>query len=419
MLAHLYNVLWYPALPFALLAAGGRDSRIRLERLGRLDPYLAGERAKRIWVHAASVGEIEAVRPVIIRLAREVAGLEVVLTTMTATGREAARHRLPGLGGYYLAPLDFGRAVRRFLSHVRPHLILIAETELWPNFFFEGSRAGAKVALINGRLSVRSVRRYRMARGLLAAAFARANRILVQTTTDAARFRELGAPDDRLIVTGNTKFDVDDTPAPLRPVLAAFARARPILVAGSTAPGEEAIVLGAYRQLRERFPALALAIAPRHLERIAEVEGELRASGVTYAKASALADGAGHHTGVLLIDTMGELRSFYRRATIAFVGGSLAPPRGGQSLAEPAAAAIPVLFGPYHENQREVADAILANGGGAVVGDAITLAGACANWLADDGARRSAGHRAREVIERLADGAALTVRHLKPLLLSA
>jgi len=414
--AQLYNALWYPALPFALAVAGGRDSAIRRERLGYATPALAGDPTRRVWVHASSVGEIEAVRPVVIRLAREVPGLEVVLTTMTLTGREAARRRLRGLAAYGLAPLDFKSAVRRFLSRVQPRLILIAETELWPNFFFEGARAVAKVILINGRMSERSLRRYRRVRGLLRATLARADRILVQTVADAARFRELGAPDDRLFVTGNTKFDLDDSTAILRPALEGFARGRPILVAGSTAPGEEAIVLSAYRGLVERFPALALAVAPRHLERVAEVESELRSSGIIYAKASTLTANADDPASVLLIDTMGDLRGFYQRATIAFVGGSMAPPRGGQSLSEPAAAAVPVLFGPHHENQRQVADAILADGGGAVTADSAELVARCMNWLSDERERRVAGIHAREVIERLADGARLTVDHLKPLL---
>jgi 3-deoxy-D-manno-octulosonic-acid transferase len=416
--AHLYNALWYPALPFALAAAGGRHPGIRRERLGYAARAFGGEPARRVWVHAASVGEIEAVRPVLLRLAREVPGLEVMLTTMTLAGREAARRRLPDLSGYGLAPLDFRSAVRRFLSLVQPRLILIAETELWPIFFFEGARANAKIIVINGRMSDRSLRKYRRVRGLLHATLARANRILVQTVADAVRFNEMGAPNDRLFITGNTKFDLDDSPISLRPALEGFARGRPILVAGSTAPGEEAIVLSAYRQLVERFPALALAVAPRHLERVAEIESEVRSSGLAFAKASTLEAGADDPASVLLIDTMGDLRGFYRRATIAFVGGSMIPPRGGQSLAEPAAAAVPVLFGPHHENQRQVADALLANGGGAAITDKAELVARCANWLIDDPARRLAGRQAREVIERLGDGARLTVAHLKPILAS-
>ena len=421
MLAHLYNALWYPALPFAIRAAGGLDPQARIERLGRITvatSYPASAN-KRIWVHAASVGEIEAVRPVITRLMREDASLKVIVTTMTLAGRDAARRRIPALAGAHLAPLDFAPAVRRFLARARPHLILIAETELWPNFFREGARSGAKVAIVNGRISERSLRRYRWVRGLIADALSAADQVLIQTSADAERFRELGAPISRLIVTGNTKFDLDGSSALLRPALAAFARCRPLLVAGSTAPGEELIVLEAYHNLLADFPTLALALAPRHLDRVAEVEAALCHDGIAYVKASTLSDGPDAIPGganVLLLDTMGELRSLYGRATVVFVGGSIAPPRGGQSLAEPATAAIPVLFGPHYENHREVGDALIANQGGAVVKSAVELAGACTQWLADETARRDAGNRARQVIERLADGAARTVQHLKPLL---
>jgi 3-deoxy-D-manno-octulosonic-acid transferase len=420
MLSQLYNALWYPALPFAIRAAGGRDPHLRRERLGWINVASGSPGAtRRVWVHAASVGEIEAVRPVIVRLTRKTANLEVLVTTMTVAGRDAAQRRLPALAGAHLAPLDFAPAVRRFLARVRPQLILIAETELWPNFFREGARSGAKVALINGRISEHSLRRYRWVRGLIAEALGVADRLLVQTSADADRFRELGAPDDRVIVTGNTKFDLDASCAPLRPALAAFARGRPLLVAGSTAPGEEPIVLDAYRQVLSHFPALALAVAPRHLDRVAEVEAAIRSAGLVCVKASTLIDELGNSANganILLIDTMGELRGFYQHCTIAFVGGSLAPPRGGQSLAEPATASVPVLFGPHYENQREVGDAILANRGGAIVKDANELACACIKWLANEAARRTAGDRAHQVIERLADGAARTVEHLKPLL---
>jgi 3-deoxy-D-manno-octulosonic-acid transferase len=423
MLSHLYNALWYPALPFAMRAAGGRDPDQRSARLGRINVADGSEGAgrKRVWVHAASVGEIEAVRPVVRRLALERAGLEILVTTMTVAGRDAARRRIPALVGAYLAPLDFAPAVRRFLARTRPHLILIAETELWPNFFCESARSGAKVALINGRISERSLQRYRWVRSLIAEALGAADLLLVQTSADAERFRELGAPDDRISVTGNTKFDLHESCAALRPALAAFARSRPILLAGSTAPGEELIVLEAYRRLLVHFPKLTLGVAPRHPERVAEVEATLRAAGFAYARASELiteSDSCPAAASVLLIDTMGELRSFYQRAAIAFVGGSIAPPRGGQSLAEPATASVPVLFGPHYENHREVGDAIIANQGGAIVKDARDLEYACSKWLADDNARRAAGQCARAVIERLADGAALTVRRLEPMLVA-
>src|SRR5262249_55981415 len=161
------------------------------------------------------------------RLSAEVSNLEVVLTTMTIAGREAARRRILALAACQLAPLDFPGSVRAFLARVQPCLILIAETELWPNFFREGARAGAKIAIINGRLSERSMRRYRIVRGLIAEAIAKADKIFAQTELDAARFGKLGAPLERVIVTGNTKFDLSDSPTPLRPALDHFARGAP------------------------------------------------------------------------------------------------------------------------------------------------------------------------------------------------
>jgi 3-deoxy-D-manno-octulosonic-acid transferase len=415
-LSHLYNALWYPAFPLALLATGGRDPLIRRQRMGHIHLYQPRPDGAtiRVWVHVSSVGEVEAVRPVLNRLMSTGPRLEVIMTTMTVAGCDAARRRISGLGVCQLAPLDFTSSVRSFLANVRPHLILIAETELWPNFFSEGARAGARIALINGRLSERSMRRYLMVRGLIANTLGHAEKILTQTPADAERFRILGAPADRVIVTGNTKFDLDGSPAPLRPALAEFARGRPILLAGSTATGEERMILEAYRNLIGRFPNLALAIAPRHLDRVAAVEEDLRESGLPYAKAST--ETLAGNPGLLLIDTMGELRGFYYRAAIAFVGGSMNPPRGGQSMAEPAAAAIPILFGPHHENQLQIARPLLETGGAVVVNDGGEIETQCTAWLVNESARRGAGQAARRVIEHLADGAAATVEHLRPLL---
>jgi 3-deoxy-D-manno-octulosonic-acid transferase len=369
-------------------------------------------------VHAASVGEIEAMLPVINGLAREFPGAAIAITTMTAAGRDAARRRIPDAYAYQLAPLDFPAAVRAFLRRLRPNLVLVAETELWPNFFIEGARAGARVAIVNGRVSERSVGRYRMVRPLIAQALAHAGLVLTQTEADAGRFIELGASRERVIVTGNTKFDLAAAPAALRPALADFSAGQPLLVAGSTAPGEERMVLNAYRNLSERFPTLALAIAPRHLERAAEVEEELRMARFGYAKASALRAGAPapDRTSVLLLDTMGELRALYGRAVIAFVGGSIAPPRGGQNMGEPAALGVPVLFGPHYENQRQAGDALIEGGGGRVIEDGAQLESVCAEWLADEAARRAAGDHARRVMVQLAGAAALTLHHLKALL---
>ncbi len=429
LIGALYRALWYPALPFALIAAGGAGAANRRERLGYA-PFSADHAARRVWIHAASVGEIEAVRPIARGIVQRYPGTALIVTTMTAAGREAARRRLPDAVAHRLAPLDCPATIRAFLARVRPALALIAETELWPNLIFEAARAGARVAIVNGRLSERSSRRYRIVRPLIAAALARLDLALVQTGADADRFIEIGAPRAIVAVTGNTKFDPGEPAPALRPALSNFAAGRPLLVAGSTAPGEERMTLTVYRHLSERFPRLALALAPRHLERAAEVAAEIRAAGLSCARASAppAAANVGDSTGasapmseaaVLLLDTMGELRALYGRATVAFVGGSIAPPRGGQNLAEPAAVAVPVIFGPHYENQRQVGDALLDAGGARVVRDAAEFESVCAEWLADSDACRAAGDRARAAIERLAGGAAATLDYLEPLFGSA
>lgn len=423
LLGTLYRTLWYPALPFALLAAGGSRGPDRRERLGR-PPIAETGAARRVWMHAASVGEIEAVRPVARGMRERFPEFEFVVTAMTTAGRDAARRRIPDAAACLLAPLDCPAALRAFLARVRPEIVLLAETELWPNLIGEAFRAGARVGIVNGRLSERSLRRYKLVHTLIAAALERLEIALVQSREDADRFIELGAPAGIVTVTGNTKFDSGDTPAPPRLALRNFVSGRPLLVAGSTAPGEERMSLTAYRNLRERFPGLALALAPRHLERAVEVAAEIQAAGFEYVRASELPSAdydpsslalKFREASVLLLDTMGELRSLYALAAIAFVGGSIAPPRGGQNLAEPAAAGVPVIFGPHYENQRQVGDALLNAGGARVIEGAAEMEIVCGEWLADGDARRAVGARARSTFASLAGGAIATLDHLAPL----
>lgn len=420
MLRHLYNALWYPALPLALALSGAwSDPATRRARVGTAwsSDGAASPAGPRIWAHAASVGEVGALRAVLTALLHERPAATLIVTTMTAAGRDAAQRSIPGARAHLLAPLDCRRTLRPFLDALRPTLVLIAETELWPNYFIESHRAGARIAIVNGRISERAFGRYRYVRPLLGEALACADLVLAQTDEDARRFLELGAVENRVSVTGNTKFDLESlAAAPPRPELRAFAPGCPLLVAGSTAPGEEQIVLDAWRELRTRFDAIALALAPRHLERVPEVEGLMRAARIEYSKASAPSTTAAGASRVLLLDTMGELRAMYGRAAVAFVGGSLMPGRGGQSLAEPAAAAVPVLFGPFHENQRAIAAALLGARAGAVVRDAAELARAVAAHIGDESERRAAGHRARAVVERMAGGVGATLMHLRPLI---
>jgi 3-deoxy-D-manno-octulosonic-acid transferase len=420
MLRQLYNALWYPALPVALALSGASgDAGARRARLGTAwtGDGAAPSAEPRIWAHAASVGEVGALRAVAALLLGERPGATLIVTTMTAAGRDAARRWIPGARAHLLAPLDCRRALRAFLGALRPTLVLIVETELWPNYFFESRRSGARIAIINGRISERALARYRYVRPLFCETLACADLILAQTDADARRFLALGAAAGHVKVTGNIKFDLESLKAaPLRSGLEAFAPGCQLLVAGSTAPGEEQIVIDAWCELRKRFDDLALALAPRHLERIAEVEGIMRAAQIEYLKASASGTEACSASRVLLLDTMGELRAMYARAAVAFVGGSLFSGRGGQSLAEPAAGGVPVLFGPFHENQREIASALLEARGGAVVRDAAELARAVTALLGDEVERVATGGRARAVVERMAGGVAATLMHLRTLI---
>jgi len=415
MLLHaLYNFLWYPALPFALLASNGADARGSRERLGIAAPRSESS-ALRIWAHASSVGEIEAIHSVIMRLMRDAPAAVAVITAMTTAGRDVARRRIPKAKAHLLAPLDNPSAVRAFLRRVRPDLVLIAETELWPNYFWEAKKSGAKIAIINGRISERSVKRYKRLGGLFTRAIQCADLVMAQTAHDVERFVEMGAERGRIVVTGNTKFDPDAAAEmPLRRELQEFAGERPIFIAGSTAAGEEEVILSAYVELRKEFPSLALILAPRHLVRVPEVEKIVAERALKYVRASAARFDAS--ADVMILDTMGELRPLYRRATVAFVGGTLNEVRGGQNPAEPASVSVPVMFGPSFENQQETASALIAAGGARVVNNAEEIVRIASKWLSNDEARRNAGRAARECIMQLSGGVAISLMHLRTLI---
>ncbi len=468
MLKLIYDALWYPALPFAALAVAGLDAQKLRQRVGAVE--VNGDRGQNCaWLHAASVGEIEGVRPIICGLAERNRGLSFFVTCMTDTGCRAARGAIAQARAVTLAPLDCPSCVRRFLNAVRPHALLIAETELWPNYLLEARRAGVPVAIINGRISARSLARYRALGSIFRPALESVVLLLAQTDEDAQRYAALGAPKSAIIVVGNPKFDLDqarDVPT-LRAELESFTAGRSVFVAGSTGPGEESVVIEAYRVLRRDFPELALVVAPRHLNRAEEVGALLRAASLAYVRASQLpscatlsdgdalnrrrdnvcvaqAQSVGEPTALdaraagsvekgraindrasikpdaalqspaaqadlrppaLLLDTLGELRALYFRATLAFVGGSLRPGRGGQNLAEPAAAALAVMFGPYHENQKVAARALVESGGGCVVRDAGEIVQAAAPLLQDAALRRAKGESARAAIQRLGGAA--------------
>jgi 3-deoxy-D-manno-octulosonic-acid transferase len=405
----LYSVLLGLTLvllsPYLLLK-GLRQSKYLhslRERLGRV-PEKAREVAAKaaggtVWVHAVSVGEALAVAPLLKELRARLPGQPVLVSTTTRTGQEVAARRLDADATFYF-PLDFGFACRRALADVRPALIVIAETEIWPNFLREARRAGARVAFVNGRLSDRSFRRYRRFRLLLRGVLAHVDYFLMQTEEDARRMRELGAPAERVAVGGNLKYDL---PQPSRPAfldeLVAAAQRAPIIVAGSTLPAEEEKILRAVDICGEvggRKPVLVLA--PRHPERFNDVAELLEKQNVKFIRRSQWTPPDGRPP-VVLLDTMGELAGTYAAATVAFVGGSLVP-AGGHNPIEPALWGKPVLFGPSMENFRAIARSLVAAKAAFQVHSADELGVLLAALLSNPAACERAGEAGRILVER-------------------
>ncbi|MFP4131565.1 MAG: lipid IV(A) 3-deoxy-D-manno-octulosonic acid transferase [Thiohalospira sp.] len=395
MMRALYTALLGLALPlvFAHLARRGlREPAYRRgwgQRLGWLPPA-ARTKTPPIWLHAASVGEVRAIAPLVKRLQAEHPDTPLLLTTTTPAGAEQAAGLLrPGDHQAYL-PLDTPGAVARFLRRARPRLAVIVEMELWPNLFAALRRRGIPVILANARMSERSARRYARLRRLIAPVLATPARILAQAEADAERLRRLGAPAGRVEVAGNLKFDLElpadlaDRGADLRATLGG----RPIWVAASTREGEEEAVLAAHETIRQSHPEALLILAPRHPQRFDEVADLVRTRTGEPARRSR--GEAPDGRPVYLADTLGELPLLYAAADLAFVGGSLVP-LGGQNVLEPAAVGRAVLTGPSRYNFATIGAELEAAGALLEVADADALGGAVAALLADPDRRNAMG----------------------------
>jgi len=398
----LYNLLICIAAPLAFLFElwrGVRDPSYRERRGERLG---FGARLERdtIWVHAVSVGEVQASAPLVRELIARYPGTQVMMTTVTPTG--AARCRL--LFGdkvlHRYVPLDMPGAVARFFDRVRPRVAIVIETELWPNLYAECGRRRIPLVLASARISPRSLRRYRRLVPLFREALSHGIVIAAQSEADAQRFLSIGASPERTHVTGNIKFDFqlqDD----VRPRGDAWrldeAARRPVWVAGSTHEGEEPILLEAHEVLRRTRPDALLVLVPRHPGRFAEVGQLLDRRGVSWAGRAA---GARVSPGVqvLLGDTMGELMMFYAAADVAFVAGSLVPV-GGHNLLEPAALGKPILTGPFNFNGEDIFQKLLEAGAVTVTPDASALAARLTMLLGDEPARLEQGARGLAVLE--------------------
>ncbi len=371
------------------------------------------------WFHGVSVGEIHLLRPVIAAFRRRHPEWQCVVSTTTDTGFDEARKHFPGLPVFFW-PLDFSWAVRRALRRVRPSLVVLAEGELWPNFLLAAEKAGVPVAVINARLSPRSFGRYRRLGGLSRRLLAKVALFAAQTPEYATHLRLLGAPAERVHVTGSVKYDGTsaDRGNPkteaLRRLLGVEAGDL-VLIAGSTQQPEEEIALDLFRRLRGEFPRLRLILVPRQKDRFEEVAGLLKRSGEPFMRRSEL----GTRQHITLVDTIGELGALWGLADVAFVGGSLDGKRGGQNMIEPAAYGAAVLFGPHVWNFRDAAARLIACGAAEQVADAAALERAVRRLLADQGERARWGAAARHFVREQQGATERTLALLDGLLAGA
>jgi len=371
-----------------------------------------------IWVHAVSLGETNAVRPLMAELKRRLPDHAILVSTVTDTGQARARE-LPEVDQAIYLPLDIGIFLSRLLRFFRPKVLIIAETELWPRLIVSADRRGIPVCLVNGRISDRSFPRYNRFRTFTTAVFRRMSLIGMQTEEDARRVRALGAPERVVDVSGNLKFDSvrvepvsEEDRAGLRREWG-LADGERLILGGSTWPGEEEVLVDAYESLRASFPDLRLLLAPRHIERMDEVVELLRSRDLPFSSRTGNLDGT---TGedipdVLLLDTTGELARTYAIAEIAFVGKSLTE-RGGQNPLEPAGQGVAVLFGPNMQNFRGIAPRMVDEEAALRVDRVEELGPALGKLLADPETVRLMGKRARDFVGENAGAAERTAERI-------
>jgi len=387
------------------------------ERLGNVPARLTHDPSKRtIWLHAVSVGEVLAVSQLVAQLRSPLPHHRIVVSTTTDTGQKLARRSFGPENVFYF-PMDFAFAIRPYLRHLQPELVVIAETEFWPNFLRLTSESGAKIAIVNARISDRSWPRYRRFHFFYSRILKAVDLFLAQTDQDAARLREIGAPRDRVSVSGNLKFDV---PMPAAPPIVASLRqsfqqsgAGPIIICGSTVDEEEPLVLLAFENVLASHPHAVMILAPRHPERFNAVAQILEKLGIRFWRRS-LWSGEPLTGGVLLVDTIGELASLYSLADVAFVGGSLAP-RGGHNIIEPAQHGIPIIVGNHTENFRDMIRIFQNANAVRIVGTA-EFPLVLMELISNEPARVALGQRAAETLRSQTGATIRTIEALQQLL---
>lgn len=423
----LYNLL-FPIVLLVMLPGFAlrmiRRGKYRHKFWQRFAIYSEGVERKiagtgRVWIHAVSVGEVNIALKLIQTLREDDPGMEFVLSTTTSTGfKLAATRKTPWLEPIY-NPLDFLPIARRAMRLIRPRAVVLVEAEVWPNCVSEAKSLGIPVLLVNARLSPRSEKRFRKIRWLAAPVFNQIDMLCLQEPADEPRWLSLGVDAKRLRTTGSIKFD-DSAAAPrpvkdFRPVLESLGvpADAPVLLGGSTFEGEEVLLAEVFQQLRKFHPSLFLILVPRHQERADSVAHQIAQTGLRLARRTE--PGAVENPDALLVDTTGELASWYRCATVVFIGKSLMA-RGGQNPVEAVEAGVPVIFGPNMQNFASLAEAFLRVGGAVRIHDAGELQDAIDQFLRHPERRRESTQAAQQCLEIHRGATARTITHLRNLL---
>jgi 3-deoxy-D-manno-octulosonic-acid transferase len=402
MIRALYTVLLFLLLPLVLFRLLWRSIRVPAyrerwsERLGVFPPPHGWGG---LWIHAVSVGEVQAVLPLVRELLADNRELQITVTTTTPTGSARVREQLGERVHHVYFPYDLPFALTGFLRRVRPRVMLMVETEIWPNLLRYCRRHGVYTILANARLSGRSARRYARLGRFSRDTFALIDRVAAQSPADAARYRALGVPSDRVSVTGSIKFDMH-IPASLEERVEVLRRewgGRPVWVAGSTHEGEDEQVLSAHRRVLKDFPGALLILVPRHPERFDRVAALCRREQLIVARRSQSA-GYDAQAQVYLADTMGELLVLMGSADVAFVGGSLVK-TGGHNMLEASAQGVAVCFGPHVFNFAAISQMLVEAGAAVEVADQRELAAQLCRWFGDASARAEVGENGRRVVE--------------------
>ena len=395
-------------LPFVVYRALRHRRAVGLikDRLGRVPSTLNPDHQRSIWIHAVSVGEVLAARSLLGSLRQTYPAHRLLLSTTTATGQQMAAHLGDAVDGSFYAPLDLPPFVARTLDRVAPDLLVLVDTEIWPNLLRACRRRGVKTVLMNGRMSEQSYRGYRLARRFMGRVLEDLDRVCVQSEVWGRRFLDLGLSPDRLTVTGSLKFDAVDVAATASDLHVGdrvlryfrFAADRPVLVAASTLRGEEEPVLCAFERIRESAEDAVLIIAPRHPERFEEVRQLAIEHGFSVERRSDLAADGTSSASVVVLDTIGELPRLFQLSTLVFVGGSLVP-AGGHNIVEPAVFGKAVVFGPHMENFAEIADMFVRREAARQVHSVGELEEALVALLLDPVKRASLGAAARALVD--------------------